>query len=100
MRITLALVFLLSLAPGCSQSIEQPTDAAIAPVDAATADARYIDCQDVAEAYARNNDRLGCRWDWPACPRTVTNEWCISMFDIAPTCGALYSFASTCSLSM
>ena len=64
----------------------------------ASLDARYVGCQEVAIAYDSARARLGCSYDWPNCPVTITNGECVAAFGEAVTCGHLDTIASRCSL--
>lgn len=90
----LALVF-LSGCSGVTIPAQQYDGGVIG--DAAPSDAPYTGCEDVATAYEAARMRLGCSYDWGRCPTLATNAECVAMFESAPSCGALDSFASTCS---
>lgn len=89
------LAFSLALA-GCTGVPMPPTDGG--QTGDASLDARYVGCQDVALAYDSARARLGCSYDWPNCPVTISGSECIVAFGDAADCSQLDSVASRCSL--
>lgn len=55
-------------------------------------------CDDVAAAYEAARSRFACSYDWPNCPRTITNGECVAAFAQVEDCQQLDSVASRCSL--
>ncbi len=98
MRSILICSLVLACSAGCSMATTPAGDAG-PPPDVGPRDAwDRSGCLDVADAYETARARLGCSYDWPNCPRTISNAECVDAFPMAVSCGHLDTIASRCSL--